>query len=306
METELTTQSVDSTATKSGSTTIPGAGKSALAGEPLASSQAALGAAMEENGMETSTSTSQAQEGQEDSEEVRTVFQDPVNFTVKHPLYNSWTLWFDNPMHKGSSSAKERRESWGANLYKVVTLDSVEEFWGLYNNIVPPSNLPQSANYYLFKNGIQPAWEDPANGNGGKWSVQLPREKHRNQIDKLWLYTMLAAIGETLETPSADNRPPSSSEEEMVTGVILQARSNFYRISVWTRRADEWDVEPSDEQATESAAVGKRLKDIGRFLKTEVLGYPIDAKVGGGFSSEVEFQSHKDSEKKRGKRTLVN
>ena len=109
---------------------------------------------------------------------------------MKHPLYNSWTLWFDNPMHKGTSSAKERRESWGANLYKVVSLNSVEEFWGLYNNIVPPSNLPQSANYYLFKNGIQPAWEDPANGNGGKWSVQLPREKHRNQIDKLWLYTV--------------------------------------------------------------------------------------------------------------------
>ena len=49
---------------------------------------------------------------------------------------------------------------------------------------------------------------------------------------------MLAAIGETLETPSADKRPPPSSEEEMVTGVILQARANFYRISVWTRRAD--------------------------------------------------------------------
>lgn len=118
---------------------------------------------------------------------------------------------------------------------------------------------------------------------------------------------MLAAIGETLETPSADKRPPPSSEEEMVTGVILQARANFYRISVWTRRADEWDVEvPEGEEVPESVAVGRRLKDIGRFLKTEVLGYPLDAKVGGGFSSEVEFQSHKDSEKKRGKRTLVN
>ena len=93
----------------------------------------------------------------------------------------------------------------------------------------------------------------------------------------------------------------------MVTGVILQARANFYRISVWTRRADEWDVEvPEGEEVPESVAVGRRLKDIGRFLKTEVLGYPLDAKVGGGFSSEVEFQSHKDSEKKRGKRTLVN
>lgn len=164
---------------------IPGAGESQLAAEPAASSRAALSAAMEENAT-PGTSSDLEKEG----EEVRTVFQDPVSFNVKHPLFNEWTLWFDNPNARGSSSAKERREHWGANLHRVVDLHSVEEFWGLYNNIVPPSSLPQSANYYLFKVGIQPAWEDPANGDGGKWSVQLPREKHRHQIDKLWLYTV--------------------------------------------------------------------------------------------------------------------
>lgn len=273
---------------------------SMLPAEPEASSKAALASALQEH--EIGTSSDLAKQG----EELRTVFQDPVNFNVKHPLYHSWTLWFDNPVHKGSSSAKERRESWGANLHKVVDIKSVEEFWGLYNNIVPPSTLPQSANYYLFKDGIQPAWEDPANGNGGKWSVQLPREKHRNQIDKLWLYTMLAAIGEMLETPTPDSKLPTKIEDELVTGVILQARSNYYRISVWTRRADDWDVEvPEGAEVPESVAVGRRLVALGRFFKTEVLGYPLDAKVGGGFSSEVEFQSHKDSEKKRGKRGLV-
>ena len=188
----------------------------------------------------------------------------------------------------------------------MVNIKSVEEFWGLYNNIVPPSTLPQSANYYLFKDGIQPAWEDPANGNGGKWSIQLPREKHRNQIDKLWLYTMLSAIGEMLEAPSSDSKLPQSREDELVTGVVLQARSNYYRVSIWTRYADEWDSPNSQEkEVTESIAAGRRLLALGRFFKTEVLGYPLDAKIGGGFSSEVEFQSHKDSEKKRGKRGLV-
>ncbi|WFD29865.1 eukaryotic translation initiation factor 4E [Malassezia sp. CBS 17886] len=281
---------------------IPGAGKSVLPPEAESASKAALTEALSANGA-LGTSTDLKNEGGE----IRTVFQDPVNFNVKHPLYNSWTLWFDNPVHKGSSSAKERRESWGANLHRVVDIQSVEAFWGLYNNIVPPSNLPQSANYYLFKEGIQPAWEDPANGNGGKWSVQLPREKHRGQIDKLWLYTMLAAIGETLETPAADTQPPTSPLDELVTGVILQARPNFYRLSVWTRRADDWDVElPEGAEVPESLAVGRRLVEIGRFFKSEIMGYPMDAKVGGGFSSEVEFQSHKDSEKKRGKRTLAN
>jgi len=37
------------------------------------------------------------------------------------------------------------------DIRKVVSFDSVEEFWGLYNNIVPPSQLPGKANYYLFR-----------------------------------------------------------------------------------------------------------------------------------------------------------
>lgn len=36
-------------------------------------------------------------------------------------------------------------------MRKVVSFDSVEEFWGTYNNIVPPSLMPGKANYYLFR-----------------------------------------------------------------------------------------------------------------------------------------------------------
>jgi len=38
--------------------------------------------------------------------------------------------------------------------------------------------------------GIIPAWEDEANKTGGKWSIQLPKEKNRANVDKMWLYTV--------------------------------------------------------------------------------------------------------------------
>ena len=266
---------------------------------PAAASKAALDSAVKENtngeasdsAADAPSTTAAAAQG----DEYRTVFQDPTNFNVKHPLYNSWTLWFDNPTQKGMASARGSKDSWGDDMNKVVDFDSVEEFWGLYNNIVPPSELPQKANYYLFKDGIKPAWEDPANTNGGKWSVQLPRDKTRPQIDRLWLFTMLAAIGETLEAPYPSGVPPPSASpvDELITGVIMSARPNLYRISIWTRRADEDDE------------VMARLMDIGRHFKTNVLGYDIDAKIGTGLSSDVEFQSHKESEKKKGKKTIV-
>jgi len=248
-----------------------------------------------------------------DLDTITTVFQDHNHFNVKHPLWNTWTLWFDNPSAKQGAAGGRGggKTDWGEDQIKVVTVDSVEEFWGLYNNVIPPSDLPAKANYYLFKDGIRPAWEDPANANGGKWSIQLPRDKSRDSINTLWLHTMLQAIGETLEASYPDNVPnqASSIQDELVTGVIMNARPNFYRINIWTRKADD-DLDAHAASPNLEAAetkLAKRLLDIGRQFKVNVLGFKLDARAGGptGFSTEVEFQSHRESEKKRGKKTVI-
>ena len=71
-----------------------------------------------------------------------------------------------------------------------------------------------------------PAWEDAANANGGKWAVQVQRERSKPVVDKMWLYTMLAAIGETFETPLAKEgeEQPVPANSDLVTGVIFSAR----------------------------------------------------------------------------------
>ena len=35
-----------------------------------------------------------------------------------------------------------------------------------------------------------PAWEDTHNKNGGKWAIQVQRDKTKAAIDKMWLYTV--------------------------------------------------------------------------------------------------------------------
>ena len=54
-----------------------------------------------------------------------TVFHDADNFNVKHPLMNTWTLWFTKP-------PSGKGDNWNDLLKEVVTFDSVEEFWGIY------------------------------------------------------------------------------------------------------------------------------------------------------------------------------
>lgn len=246
-------------------------------------------------------------------DEIRTVFNDPNTFNVKHPLYSPWTLWFDSPSTKGRATGSSTPSTavpptpsgasgWMDDIKKVISFESVEEFWGLFNNIVPPSQLPQKANYYLFKENIIPAWEDPANKDGGKWSIQLPKEKNRNNVDKMWLYTMLAAIGETFDpyltksNNETDEPPPTS----LITGVIVSTRPQFYRLSIWTRQA------PAGTGTAEDEKLRTRIEAIGKHFKTQVLGYGDTQKLGGPLATDVEFVSHKDSEKKgKGKKIVV-
>lgn len=67
----------------------------------------------------SSSSNDAAQDG-----EIRTVFHDPENFNVKHPLMNVWTLWFTKPpsgkawhthMQKRPDFANSRRAITGTN-----------------------------------------------------------------------------------------------------------------------------------------------------------------------------------------------
>ncbi|ODN83079.1 hypothetical protein, variant [Cryptococcus amylolentus CBS 6039] len=239
-----------------------------------------------------------------DDGKVKTVFDDASKFNVKHPLFSNWTLYFDSPQSKNlpktpgtTPTLPQGVGSWMDDIRKVVSFDSVEEFWGLYNNIVPPSQLPGKANYYLFKNGIVPAWEDPQNKNGGKWAIQIPKNpESKSTIDKIWLYTMLAAIGETFETPSGKAEvAPSPTQSDLVTGVIVSPRPAFFRISIWTREA-------ADASSPDTETIKARLLSIGQHFKSSVLGHDLDSTlVGAGYQTEVTFDAHRDSDKKQNK-----
>lgn len=64
-----------------------------------------------------------------------TVLSSPTDFTVKHPLYSPWTLWFD------SASKQDKSKSWEEALTKVISFHSVEEFWGSVRTLFPLDQL---------------------------------------------------------------------------------------------------------------------------------------------------------------------
>lgn len=122
--------------------------------------------------------------------------------SAKHPLQNTWELWY----YKNASNDFEK------NLYKITSVETVEDFWGyklfyfnsnvyclyinffyiilskrLYNHIESASKLTVNSAYYFFKKGIRPMWEDYTNKNGGRWVINNKKGNNSKATDNYWL-----------------------------------------------------------------------------------------------------------------------
>ena len=110
-----------------------------------------------------------------------TIFHDAQDFNVIHPLTTSWTLWYTTPQ-------THMKEDWNDLLKSVIKFGTVEEFWGVYNNIQKVQDLPMKSDYHIFREDVRPEWEAKDNKLGGKWAYQFKDKKL--PIDEIWLCTV--------------------------------------------------------------------------------------------------------------------
>lgn len=139
----------------------------------------------------------------------------PVESLIKHPLQNSWTLWYYD---------HEKGKTWEACQHQITTFDTVEDFWSLYNHIKQPLEIKNGNDYSLFKNNIRPMWEDEQNKNGGRWIINLQKFFRHNELDKLWLEVILCLIGEAFDY------------SEDICGAVVNVRSNRHKIGKYTNQ----------------------------------------------------------------------
>jgi len=102
----------------------------------------------------------------------------------------------------------------------------------MHSNCLPPSQLPLGSDYYLFREGIKPSWEDPMNERGGRWQAilpnkqMLPREQISSNLDKCWLELMMSVIG-------AQYGGATGHDNLNVCGVAAHVRRNQDKVSGW-------------------------------------------------------------------------
>ncbi|WOL16921.1 hypothetical protein Cni_G25709 [Canna indica] len=134
-----------------------------------------------------------------------------------HPLKHKFVLWYTQRI-PGVRSA-----SYEDNIKKIMGFSTVEAFWFCYCHLARPSSLPNPTDLHLFKEGIRPLWEDPANCNGGKWILRFKKAIS----SRFWEDLVLALVGDQLDC--ADD----------VCGAVLSIRFHEDIISVWYRNASD-------------------------------------------------------------------
>jgi len=170
----------------------------------------------------------------------------------KHPLQNSWTLWYFK---------KDGSKDWESNQKQVITFNTVEDFWALYNHIESASKLSTGCDYSLFKEGIRPMWEDSLNEAGGKWQMQIDKRHRYTNLDRFWLEVMMCLIGEAF----AENGV-------LVNGAVVNIRPKVDKISIWLS-------ESSENQKEAIMSIGRCLKNRLQLSDQE----------------QISFEVHKDS-----------
>ncbi|TDL24451.1 translation initiation factor eIF4e [Rickenella mellea] len=182
----------------------------------------------------------------------------------EHPLQHTWTLYHDTkskvpftPASAVPNSADgtaahppvKETDDYEAGLTVIGDFSTVETFCRYFNWLKPPSALERNSNYHLFKAGIKPMWEDPANAKGGKWVLTM--KNNAQLLDRCWSWLAMALVGEELD------------EGDEICGAVVSLRSKVDRIQLWVRGKE--DVERAN-------SIGKKLVKLLDVSDTDGIG----------------------------------
>lgn len=125
-------------------------------------------------------------------------------------LFDAWCLYC-------LSNSVTKEENYDPTL--VFRIDSVATFWKTVNNLPEPTELSPPTTMYLFRDDINPKWEDPKNVAGGAWKLRIDRDK----VDSIWLILACKTIGESW----------LKEHRNSVNGIVLKIRERAFFIEVW-------------------------------------------------------------------------
>ena len=99
-------------------------------------------------------------------------------------LENKWTMWVNTITENYENSLKE-----------IYTVDSVKEFWMLYNTMPRSKDLKVGVSYHLMLDKVKPLWEDEGNEHGYTLVIFVKK----NETEKFWKTFLMCLVGSNID-----------------------------------------------------------------------------------------------------------
>lgn len=117
-------------------------------------------------------------------------------------------------------------EDFKSKIKREATVETPEEFLYLLRRLHKLQDIKPITDISLFKDGIEPMWEDPNNINGGKWIVKIKKNTAEQRLFENICIWMALVPFETME----------------VNGIVISVRGQHTILSLWTKTC------PSEEE----------------------------------------------------------
>ncbi|KAK1349007.1 translation initiation factor 4E [Hamiltosporidium tvaerminnensis] len=117
-----------------------------------------------------------------------------------------------------SGFTKPLNDDFRSTIRHICTLKTIENLGYFLRYLKPIESCESVCDINVFKQGIQPLWEDENNLGGGKWIIKLRKEVGHRLLERLIIHLI---------------KGPFSTTD--VNGVVASIRPKFFILSIWTR-----------------------------------------------------------------------
>lgn len=122
----------------------------------------------------------------------------------------------------------------------IKNFGSVEQLWTNLSLMGKSKDVPIGTEYFIFKSGINPAWEDPFNTKGGRWIFKFIRrngnedeQKIRIRTNLIWERLILRILTGSLISKQEYNEEVIELILGDINGIVLSIRKEEDIISLW-------------------------------------------------------------------------
>ena len=200
---------------------------------------------------------------------------------AKNFSFRPWTLW-----EKPVSNHSNDHDHYQSATRCLSRITNIEEFWKYWLCVPQPSELFEGKHFVresdttvgalvqidtlmLFREGVRPEWEDPANSTGGHLQYMFKTTGiNPALLDEYWNNIAMGLLGGMIEPC------------DMVTGIRLLdkstvGRNNGVRIEVWFRDFHETEKINQLRQSLENCMCKRADGTHGNVPKCEIKSHSM-------------------------------